>query len=96
MRLFFVMLFAVWTAGVGTSLWYNISLLQSHARDSARIQAVTAFEKDVIYRRWNSINGGVFVATGDGKLEPNRYLPREGREITTSAAKPTPRSTRPS
>lgn len=81
------MLFAVWTAGVGASLWYNISLLQSHARDSARIQAVTAFEKDVLYRRWNSINGGVFVAVEDGRLAPNRYLPLEGREITDGRGK---------
>ncbi len=50
LRIFAVMLLAGWTAVIGTSLRYNISLLQSHALDSARIQALTAFEKDVIYR----------------------------------------------
>ena len=81
------MLVAGWTAAAGISLWYNITKLQDQARDSARIQAVTAFEKDVLYRRWNAGHGGVFVAVEDGKLRPNPYLPPEGRDITDAQGK---------
>ena len=81
------MLLAGWTAAVGLSLHYNRSLLGAHARDSARIQALTAFEKDVIYRRWNSIHGGVFVAVEEGKLQPNPYLSPEGRELVDATGK---------
>jgi signal transduction histidine kinase/DNA-binding response OmpR family regulator len=82
-RFFFVVLLVSWTVVVGISLWYNLSRLQTHASDSAKIQALTAFEKDVVYRRWNSMHGGIFVSLGkDSPIEPNPYLPPKGREIT--------------
>lgn len=66
---------------MAASLAYNSSQLEEHALESARLQARTAFEKDVIYRQWNSIHGGVFVPVVPGKVEPNPYLPVQGREI---------------
>ncbi|MDL2279958.1 response regulator [Desulfovibrio sp. OttesenSCG-928-G11] len=85
--LFFIMLLAGWTAAIALSLGYNISHLKSHAEESAKIQAMTAFEKDVNYRRWNSNHGGVFVDIEQGAISPNPYLPPEGREITDSQGK---------
>ncbi|MDL2314371.1 DUF3365 domain-containing protein, partial [Desulfovibrio sp. OttesenSCG-928-C14] len=87
LKFLFAVLLLCWTALVGLSLWHNNSRLADHARDSARIQALTAFEKDVIYRRWNSIHGGVFVAVEDGKLAPNPYLAPKGREISDAGGK---------
>lgn len=66
---------------MGLSLWYNLSQQEAHALDSARIQARTAVEKDVIYRQWNSKHGGVFVPVVPGKFEPNPYLSVKGREV---------------
>ncbi|MDL2315901.1 response regulator [Desulfovibrio sp. OttesenSCG-928-A18] len=81
LRLFLVLLLLGWTAAVGVSLWYNTSRLHEHALDSARLQARTVVEKDVVYRQWNSMHGGVFVPMIPGKFDPNPYLPEKGREI---------------
>ncbi len=81
LNIFFALLLVGWTAAVGLSLWYNLSVQKEHALDSARIQARTAVEKDVIYRQWNSKHGGVFVPVVPGEFEPNPYLPVKGREV---------------
>ena len=81
LNLFFTLLLTGWTAVVGLSLWYNLSQQEEHALDSARIQARTAIEKDVVYRQWNSKHGGVFVPVVPGTFEPNPYLPVKGREV---------------
>jgi hypothetical protein len=62
-----------WTLSVGVSLWLNINLTYEHARGAALIQARTAFEKDIMYRRWVSGLGGVYGKIGDA-LPPNPYL----------------------
>ncbi len=82
-----MLLLAGWTAAVGLSFWYNLSRQEEHAFDSARIQARTAVEKDVIYRQWNSLHGGVFVPVVPGKFEPNPYLPVKGREVVDQDGK---------
>ena len=78
----FFILLAGWTAAIAVSLWYNVGMLEAHTVDSAKIQARTAFEKDIVYRRWNSMHNGVFVKIVKGGVEPNPYLNPKGREIT--------------
>ncbi|GHV84737.1 hypothetical protein AGMMS50230_03450 [Spirochaetia bacterium] len=79
--IYIVMAILFWTASVGISLWLNISRTYEHARASALIQARTAFEKDVMYRRWVSGLGGVYGKVGDS-LPPNEWLADDGtREI---------------
>jgi diguanylate cyclase (GGDEF)-like protein len=73
-----------WTGAFAVSLWYSLGELEKHAVDSARIQARTAFEKDVMYRRWNAMQGGVMAPVVPGGLEPNSYLPPLGRDITST------------
>lgn len=48
----------------------------------AKAQAQSAFEKDVLYRRWNAIQGGVYVLESD-KTSPNPYLKVPEREVVT-------------
>ncbi|MDR1684899.1 MAG: response regulator [Desulfovibrio sp.] len=67
------LLIVFWTAGVAASLFFNIHRTYTYAEDSALIQARTAFEKDIVYRRWNSQLGGVYVKVTD-KTQPNPYL----------------------
>ena|GEM_PF-2109877 len=74
----------LWTGIFAFSLWYGVNELGKQAMNSARIQARTAFEKDVMYRRWNSMSNGVMVPVVPGKLEPNPYLSPSGRDITTT------------
>lgn len=47
----------------------------------ARIQAQVAYQRDVIYRRWNAENGGVYVPVTE-KTAPNPYLETPNRDIT--------------
>ncbi|WP_457552705.1 c-type heme family protein [Desulfobacula sp.] len=50
--------------------------------EAARIEARTAFMKDVIYRRWNADHGGVYVPVTEA-IQPNPYLDVPERDITT-------------
>jgi len=54
--------------------------------DAARIEARTAFEKDVIYRRWNAEHGGVYAPVNE-KTQPNPYLDVPERDIITPLGK---------
>ena len=50
----------------------------------ARAQAVSSFNRDAIYRRWNASTGGVYVPhTAD--LPPNPYLQVPNRDVTTGS-----------
>ncbi|MDR1491077.1 MAG: response regulator [Desulfovibrio sp.] len=72
----------LWTLVLGALALHMVSLIYERAESYARIQAGTAFEKDVVYRRWNSNMGGVYVPVGPSTgIEPNPYLPPENREI---------------
>ncbi len=68
------------TAVVAVSLWYNLERLATSTEEQARVQARAAFEKDLLYRRWNARHGGVYVPT-DADTPPNPYLDLERRDI---------------
>ncbi len=77
-----VALALLWTAILAASALYTSHSLYEQAENYAHIQAGTAFEKDVIYRRWNSNMGGVYVPAGPSSgIEPNPYLSPKNREI---------------
>jgi PAS domain S-box-containing protein len=86
LKSFYLVLIGGWTAFILLSVLYNTSHLERHALDSARLEARTAVEKDIVYRRWVSEQGGVFVAMHPGGIRPNPYLPAQGREIVDRAS----------
>jgi len=65
--------FGVWTFFVLIELflygWNEKSIIES----DALMMADGAFEKDILYRRWNSGLGGVYAPVSE-KLKPNPYL----------------------
>ena len=63
----------IWTLVLGTSLVWNILQARSNTLEAGRIQARMAYEKDIIYRRWNAGHGGVYVSISE-QVEPNPYL----------------------
>jgi PAS domain S-box-containing protein len=69
-----------WTIFMAASLFWNLHQIRSTVFEAARIQARTAFEKDVVYRRWNAVYGGVFVPVTP-ETGPNPYLEANGRDI---------------
>ncbi len=64
---------AFWTLVIAASIGLNIRQLRTNTLESARIQARVAYEKDVIYRRWNAGHGGVYVPLSED-TQPNPYL----------------------
>jgi PAS domain S-box-containing protein len=71
--IYVALLLVFWTAAVAASLLFNIYRTSGYAEEYALIQARTAFEKDLVYRRWNSELGGVYVKITD-KTPPNPHL----------------------
>ncbi|MDR1646780.1 MAG: DUF3365 domain-containing protein, partial [Zoogloeaceae bacterium] len=80
-------LIVFWTLCVGVSLWINIDRTYRHAEEAARLQARTAFDKDVIYRRWNSRLGGVYAKITE-ITPPNPYLQDPNRDIQGAGGEP--------
>jgi PAS domain S-box-containing protein len=81
-RPYALILALIWTAIVGVSLMWNIYNTKQGTLDVARIQARSSFMKDVIYRSWNAIHGGVYVPVSD-ETPPNPYLNVPQRDVTT-------------
>ncbi len=75
-----------WTATLSGSLAWNLYRVDRTAIESAHIQARTAFEKDVLYRRWNAMQGGVYAPITP-ETYPNPYLDVEDRDLTTPGGK---------
>ena len=55
------------------SVGWNLKSQDIAARNTARSAAKTAYEKDVVYRLWSSMHGGVYVPV-TSYAEPNIYL----------------------
>ena len=73
-----------WSAVAIGSMAWNVHQIRQGTLGIARSQARIAYEKDVIYRRWNSMYGGVFVPETE-KSPPNPYLDVQDREVMTSS-----------
>jgi signal transduction histidine kinase/ActR/RegA family two-component response regulator len=76
------LLAVAWTIAVLLSLAWAYHLEQSSVTQMARIQAETAYEKDVLYRRWNTLHGGVYAPISQF-AQPNPYLKHPNRDIIT-------------
>ena len=75
-----------WTAAVFASLTLALSMKRAETYEMARVQARAGYEKDVLYRRWNAIQGGVYAPLTDS-TPANPYLDIPEREITTPSGK---------
>jgi diguanylate cyclase (GGDEF)-like protein len=74
-----------WTALITAGLLWNIKHEREYTIETARIQARIAYEKDVIYRRWNTMHGGVYVPVTD-ETKPNPFMSNiPHRDIRTSS-----------
>lgn len=75
-----------WTLFIVLALLWNYNAEKSGTFEAARIQARAAFEKDVLYRRWNAGHGGVYVPV-TAATPPNPYLQVPEREITAPSGR---------
>ncbi len=87
MKRYVWVLAVVWTiVTAGSLIWHSFHTKQE-TLEVAQTQARVAYEKDIIYRRWNAGHGGVYVAVTK-ETQPNPYLSDvPERDITTPSGK---------
>ncbi|NQT38545.1 MAG: DUF3365 domain-containing protein, partial [Planctomycetes bacterium] len=76
----------IWTAIIGVSLMWNVHEQGRATKEVARTQARVGFDKDVLYRRWNAMHGGVYVPATETTI-PNPHLDVHERDIETPAGR---------
>jgi Protein of unknown function (DUF3365) len=81
-------LVTVWTVIVGASLWWNIYYhVNQSIIEQGRAEALSAYNKDLVYRRWAAGHGGVYVPVTD-ETPPNPYLSHvDERDISTPSGR---------
>ncbi|MCP4221045.1 MAG: DUF3365 domain-containing protein, partial [bacterium] len=76
----------LWCLLVLASMTLGLILKKHETLETARTQARSSFEKDILYRRWNAGHGGVYVPM-TAQTPGNPYLSVPEREITTPSGK---------
>lgn len=71
-----------WTIFIIAMMAYDFQATKMNTIELARIQASTGLEKDIVYRKWNAINGGVYGSVSEN-TKPNPYLKNKERDIST-------------
>ena len=69
---------AAWTVIIIGLLTWNSVRLHEEVLEQGRVEARTAYQKDIFYRRWNSSMGGVYVPPSTAAA-PNPYLSNNPR-----------------
>ncbi len=84
---FFILIVISITILIGSSLAWNIKQEYETARELAKVEAFGSHNKDLVFRRWASMHGGVYVPISDS-LKPNPHLNfLEEQNITTTTGK---------
>lgn len=84
---FLLGLMVVWIGTVTVSLMWNWHHINASSFEFARLVAQSHFEKDLVYRRWAAMQGGVYV-TPTAETPPNPHLVQlEDRDLVTSSGK---------
>jgi signal transduction histidine kinase len=77
----------IWTIVVAASFTFEIVRVKQETQEEARVQADITFVKDILYRRWNAMHGGVYVPVTD-ETPQNPYLSHiPERDIVTPSGK---------
>ncbi|RJQ46901.1 MAG: EAL domain-containing protein, partial [Nitrospiraceae bacterium] len=77
-------LFIAWIIIVVTSLAWNVFHEKQNTRELALMEARIHFNKDLAFRSWAAMNGGVYVPPTQ-KTPPNPYLYVAERDIKTTS-----------
>ncbi len=84
---FFILIIICITLLIGSSLAWNIHKENQTAYELAKVEALGSYNKDLAFRRWASMHGGVYVPIADS-IQPNPHLNfLEEQNITTTTGK---------
>lgn len=78
-----VLFFLILTSILAFSLYWNIEKVEKTIISLAENAAETAYKKDLLYRKWNARNSGVYVRV-DSINHPNPHLNIPDREIESA------------
>lgn len=85
--IFFILIIVTITLLIGSSLAWNIHKENQTAYELAKVEALGSYNKDLVFRRWASMHGGVYVPITDSIL-PNPHLNFiEEQNVTTTTGK---------
>lgn len=73
LRIFLLTTATLWSVAVASSYFGGIAGVRRNTIEQARIQASIAYDKDILYRRWNAGHGGVYVPVTP-ETPPNPHL----------------------
>jgi PAS domain S-box-containing protein len=73
----------LWTLIIACSLAWNQRLIRQQIDDYARHEATTVINKDLAFRRWATMHGGVYVRPTE-QTPPNIWLNVPKRDVVTS------------
>jgi hypothetical protein len=74
----------VWTLVIAVSLIWNWRRINQGILTLAASEARSSYQKDLLYRRWASLHGGVYVPISE-IAPPNPYLDHlEERDVVTT------------
>jgi PAS domain S-box-containing protein len=77
----------LWVVLIAISFFWNWHQIGESVTELAVTTARSHFDKDVLYRRWAAMHGGVYVVPTD-KTPPNPYLTQvPDRDVTTTSGK---------
>ncbi len=74
----------IWTFMASSLLVWNMNTEKKGTLENAKIEARTLIRKDILYREWNSMHGGVYVPVTKDTV-PNKYLNVLERDIETTS-----------
>jgi diguanylate cyclase (GGDEF)-like protein len=73
----------IWTVGIVASLGWNIYQLNQSILSVARTSTEISYNKDILYRKWVSKQGGVYVPVSE-MTPANPYLKVPNRDVKTA------------
>lgn len=82
LKLYGIAALILWSLVISLSLYVNHQLDAKHLVDIGTTIARSSFDKDILYRRWNAAQGGVYAMQSD-LTPPNPYLTVSERDIST-------------
>jgi len=82
MKVYRMIIIAIWTLSIGLSLTWNIYNQRKAILSLAHAKADLSLQKDVLYRKWVTQKGGVYVPIST--TPPNPYLKVGRRDVITT------------
>ncbi len=87
LKVHILVLVGLWTILVGGVLAWTLFRHAAETFEAAHLEARSAFEKDLVYRRWAAGHGGIYVPVTD-ETPPNEHLSHmPERDITTPSGR---------